>query len=61
MAGGDGLRDEPLKERSALRALRSRSIPEEFEAFFASPQKKNGIFDKRSALRVKRSSSAALN
>jgi hypothetical protein len=40
-------------------ALRLRNVPSELESFFVSPQK-NGIFDKRSALQVKRASSAAL-
>jgi hypothetical protein len=49
----------PLKERFALGVLRLRSVPSELEAFLP-PRRKNGIFDKRSALQVKRSSSAAL-
>jgi len=56
---GCGLRGAPLEERFALGALRSRSVALELEAFLPS-RRKDGIFDKRSALQVKRSSSATL-
>jgi hypothetical protein len=54
-----GERGAPLKERYALGALRLMSVPSELKAFLG-PRRKNGIFDKRSALQVKRSSSVAL-
>ena len=53
------MRGALLKERFALGALRLRSVPSELEVFLP-PRRKNGIFDKRSALQVKRSASASL-
>jgi len=57
----NGLRGMPLKERFALRALRSRSVPSELEAFLPQAQLSSSeTLIKRSSLQVKRSSSAAL-